>query len=1184
MKKIKMVIVCVLLIVLGCIGAGSLDYKADAKVMRYTEGDLEWNYTIDDSIENSVATDVYLGNISTISSDITIPSSFTDDYGTHTVKSIGNSAISGVDSFFFGCEISSKVIIDIDASACTGLERINSYAFYNKSRIDCIKLSKSVVEIGTNVCEMCPDTTIYTENPNIIYEGIYDGGVKYNAPSQSTALDFVGTSRYTSNGTITYRVNFDKVENSAKLADAPLKTYAYIGTDRDLATLSAVPELSWYEFDGYYTEKEGKGTKYYDSKGKLLQDITADMTLYAHYIPNDFAITYNNVETSEIADAPKKYTYDSGIDCLYQPERTGYSFIGWYDNADFDGSPVTRIDNTEHEDKVFYAKWEVNRYRIKFICPNGVVGQMEDQILKYGEKTLLNPVKYTKAGYNFYQWNTKEDGSGIFYKDQQEVLNLSSEMDSVITLYPIYQPSNHMPVTVSIKYKALPGQEDEVLTDIKYGTTGEQILIDPSVYSKTGFVTPKQCFLTINEEEKYNKIEFVFERAEYQVTLDSNNTGVKEVEGLGTYQYGQTAILKAIPEEGYTVTECKVVRGSGKGTKAEDGNLTVQILEDTEIAIETEGISYGISYELNGGTFRSDDYIQKYIHGQETILPTNVDYKDGGFRFSGWKDEDGKKVEKIGAEEVGDKKYYAIYDKGLYNITYNVDGGILNGNYVKTYKYSATTILPDEENVSRKGYSFLGWWDGKSIVNKILKSDYGDKYLRALWQSNSSTSTAVVNGMAVEEEVETDSKEVSLVSAIATKNTGYYYKQLSTIEKKLYNTLYNTYKFIPSEKKIQYDGCLDIIATEKITTANGNSAGVALVLDHPEIYWLRGFGVSDFEDKNKMRFSPYKAYSTYLADAEMYDGYFKIALKAIGISSRDIVYTKVKKINDYICKEYSYGNYGYTLNENTSNDTRSVGRMLSGKIGCCEGYARLVKIFCDYYGLDCILTVDRDHMWNEVKVNGKYYILDTTWNDIGKKSSDEWFLIGTKNDKGNHVAEKNYYTDNNGKPITEYAYFNVPMLSAADYKVPTTLPPKNTVRSIGTLKYKVTKSAAKNGSVSVVGVKNRKITKVMIPATVKINGYSFLVTEIGSKALYNCKKLKSVTVGKNVKKIGSKVFYKDKKLKKMTIKSKKLKTVGKSALKGISKKAVIKVPKAKKKAYKKLLKNKTGFQKTMKLK
>ena len=99
------------------------------------------------------------------------------------------------------------------------------------------------------------------------------------------------------------------------------------------------------------------------------------------------------------------------------------------------------------------------------------------------------------------------------------------------------------------------------------------------------------------------------------------------------------------------------------------------------------------------------------------------------------------------------------------------------------------------------------------------------------------------------------------------------------------------------------------------------------------------------------------------------------------------------------------------------------------------------------------------------------------------------------------------------------------------------------------IKYTVTSAK----EVKVTGPTKKSIRSVTIPATVKYKGTTYKVTSIGSKAFYNCKKLKTVT-----------------------IKSRKLKSVGKNAFKGIYKKAKVTVPKSKYKAYRKLFK-KAGF-------
>ena len=104
-------------------------------------------------------------------------------------------------------------------------------------------------------------------------------------------------------------------------------------------------------------------------------------------------------------------------------------------------------------------------------------------------------------------------------------------------------------------------------------------------------------------------------------------------------------------------------------------------------------------------------------------------------------------------------------------------------------------------------------------------------------------------------------------------------------------------------------------------------------------------------------------------------------------------------------------------------------------------------------------------------------------------------------------------------------------------------------------------------------IKGAKKAKVSIPATVKFKGKKYKVTAIGASAFKSNKKIKSVTIGKNVKVIGKQAFYKDTKLGSVTIKSKLLKSskVGKSAFKGLSKSVIFKVPASKKKTYSKIV-------------
>ncbi len=163
---------------------------------------------------------------------------------------------------------------------------------------------------------------------------------------------------------------------------------------------------------------------------------------------------------------------------------------------------------------------------------------------------------------------------------------------------------------------------------------------------------------------------------------------------------------------------------------------------------------------------------------------------------------------------------------------------------------------------------------------------------------------------------------------------------------------------------------------------------------------------------------------------------------------------------------------------------------------------------------------------------------------------------------------------------------------------------KQTKVKIGNNMYTITNPSKKTVSFSGLVKKTKK--KVTIPATITYNGQKYKVTSIGEKAFSGNKKVTTVTIGKNVTDIGAKAFYKCTKLAKITIPSKvnkirkqafrgcsKLKNitikttkltaknVGSKAFKGIPKRAVIKVPRSKKKVYQKMLKKKGISNKTI---
>jgi uncharacterized protein YaaQ len=121
-----------------------------------------------------------------------------------------------------------------------------------------------------------------------------------------------------------------------------------------------------------------------------------------------------------------------------------------------------------------------------------------------------------------------------------------------------------------------------------------------------------------------------------------------------------------------------------------------------------------------------------------------------------------------------------------------------------------------------------------------------------------------------------------------------------------------------------------------------------------------------------------------------------------------------------------------------------------------------------------------------------------------------------------------------------------------------------------------------NGSTAVLtGVRDKNTQAFSVAASVKANGRTYRVTEIAPGACKGMKKLKTLSVSADVAKIGKDAFRGCSALMVLTLRTEKLKsgTVGEGAFAGLPKKLTVRVPEARLKAYRSLLKKK-GLAKT----
>ena len=122
----------------------------------------------------------------------------------------------------------------------------------------------------------------------------------------------------------------------------------------------------------------------------------ADLDTYHCYgaVIDTYTITYMNGD-APIELSPAQYSVDKEVTLPTELGIVGVQLVGWYDNAEFTGEPVTTIAKGETGDKTFYAKTEVVVPKVPVTVPAGLPGG-EYVVTIDGEKA--DPAEFVAGG------------------------------------------------------------------------------------------------------------------------------------------------------------------------------------------------------------------------------------------------------------------------------------------------------------------------------------------------------------------------------------------------------------------------------------------------------------------------------------------------------------------------------------------------------------------------------------------------------------------------------------------------------------------------------------------------------------------------------------------------------------------------------------------------------------------
>ena len=197
------------------------------------------------------------------------------------------------------------------------------------------------------------------------------------------------------------------------------------------------------------------------------------------------------------------------------------------------------------------------------------------------------------------------------------------------------------------------------------------------------------------------------------------------------------------------------------------------------------------------------------------------------------------------------------------------------------------------------------------------------------------------------------------------------------------------------------------ISVEKyaITQETARNAFIKAKDTHPEIFWVNtSFGLtygSDgivksmgfFYTMEKSRVAPMRA----AIEAE-YENIVRGILP--GMTDAE----KVLVVNDYMCINYEYDT------TYVADGTHELYGVMINKTGVCDSYSKAFLYVMNRLGIECkrMVSDEINHAWNCVKIDGKWYHVDVTWNDpindnIGLVSHD-YLLVSDYNINENYSA------------------------------------------------------------------------------------------------------------------------------------------------------------------------------------
>lgn len=258
---------------------------------------------------------------------------------------------------------------------------------------------------GTEIPDVVQDEGYTVAKPadptreNYRFAGWYLGGSEYNFDSV-VSQDLTIEAKWVLQCYLVFDLGYGE-ESNVYYKTAPKDIGLTVGTDE----LKKNPSRAGFKFMGWYTEKDGQGTKIEDDKFPYVLEKME--TVFYAYWKESFTIVFDaDNETSETSDvAVLKGDAITEQEAPDTPVYENYRFDGWFSERNGGGTEFRAGETVFADDtpKKYYAKW-VRQYVVT-IDTNGGPQYGDPFKVDTGSKlSQPNASYHVKKGHDFVNW------------------------------------------------------------------------------------------------------------------------------------------------------------------------------------------------------------------------------------------------------------------------------------------------------------------------------------------------------------------------------------------------------------------------------------------------------------------------------------------------------------------------------------------------------------------------------------------------------------------------------------------------------------------------------------------------------------------------------------------------------------------------------------------------------------